>query len=193
MILPQGTTWLDLVTLAIAFAGFVVAVVSLVLGIRTDRRESRTAVRIQVMVSAGVLLLRVTNVAQRRVTAERTGFAGSKRDDRSVSFIGWDEVRSRVSAGRIVGDAAFPVTLEPGEPTYEARAPLHVVKTALFPNVPTLAWCEDERGNAYWTRVPDVVQAAVRSAKRRVPGPDDDYGHATYIEIDDDDLRGNAN
>lgn len=82
MTLPTGTTWLDLFTLVIAGLGLAVAVVSLaiaiaslLLGIRRDRRESRTSLRVEVLVGAGVVILRVTNVAQRRVTAQRTFLA----------------------------------------------------------------------------------------------------------------------
>ena len=184
--MPAGTTWLDVVTLVIAVLGFFGALVSLVLGVRTDRRESRTTLRVEVLVGAGVLLFQVTNVAQRRVTAQRTGFAQSKRHDRGLTFIGWYDVNTRLSAaGRTIGDPAFPRTLEPGEPTYEAKAALHVVKEAFFPGVPLWAWCQDERGNAYWTRVPEVVRYAIRSTKRRIPGPADDYGQPTEVEIDD--------
>lgn len=185
MTVPPGTTWLDLVTFAIAGLGFSVALVSLLLGIRTDRRESRTALRVEVLIGAGVLLLQVTNVAQRRVTAQRTGFAQSKGDDRSLAFIGWDYINTVVSGGRIIGQPAFPKTLEPGEPTYEAKAPLHVVKGALGHEVPLWAWCVDERGNAYWAPVREIVRDAIRSTKRRVPGPEDGYGQPTEIEIDD--------
>lgn len=180
--MPAGTTWLDLVTLVVAGLGFGIAVVGLVLGIRTDRRESRTALGVEVLVGAGVVILRVTNIAQRRVTAQRTGFAQSKRDDRAVSFIGWDSPRG----GRVLGEGAFPRTLDPGEATFETRAPLHVVKNAISPRNLEWAWCEDERGNPYWARVPEVVRDAVSSTKRRVPGPDDDYGQPTEVLIDDD-------
>jgi hypothetical protein len=187
MSLPLGTTWLDLFTLLIAGLGFGVAIVSLVLGIRTDCRESRTALRVELLVGAGVLILRVTNMAQRRVTAQRTGFVPSKRDDRGLEFIGWDGRSARISGGRVNTDPAFPEVLEPGAPTYVANAPLHVVRTAIGRDMPEWAWCEDERGNAYWARVPAVVRSAVRSTKRRVLGPLDEYGQPTEVEADDDD------
>ncbi len=187
MTVPAGTTWLDLVTLVIAVLGGLAAIVSLVLGIRSDRRESRTALRVEVLVEAGVLLLRVTNVAQRRVTAQRTGFAQSKRDDRSVAFTWWNDVNTRISAaGWIIGEPPFSKILEPGVPTYEAKAPLYVVKGAQSPEVPLWAWCEDERGNAYWTRLRVSVRDAIRSTKRRIPGPNDEYGQPAQIEIDDE-------
>jgi hypothetical protein len=186
MTVPAETTWLDLVTLAIAGLGFSVAVVSLLLGIRRDRRESRTTLRLEVLVGAGVLLLHVTNVAQRRVTAQRTGFAKSKRDGRDMAFIGWLSANARPSKGRRLGEPAFPETLEAGEPTYEAYALPHIVKGLHFPEVPAWAWCEDERGNAYWTRLPESVRDAIRSTKRRIPGPNDEYGQPAQIEIDDE-------
>lgn len=187
MSLLEGTTGLDLFTLVIAGLGLVVAFVSLGLGIRRDRRESRTALRVEVLLGAKVVIFRVTNMAQRRVTAQRTGFAQSKRDDRGLEFVGWDGRGASVLGGRVNTHPAFPETLEPGAPAYVAKAPLHVVRAALGRDIPEWAWCEDERGNAHWTRVPAAVRSAIRSTKRRVPGPEDDYGQPTEVEVDDDD------
>ena len=187
MTLPAGTTWLDLATLAIAVLGAVIAIISLGLGIRTDRRESKTRLRVDVLVGGGgELLFRVTNMAHRRVTAQRTGFSESKRDDRALSFIGWYPRKSERQWRPRCSRGGIPETLEPGAPTYEARAPLYVVRNSLVGRMPKWAWCEDERGNPYWTRVPELVRSAVDSTKRRVAGPPDDYGQPTEVEVDDD-------
>lgn len=187
MTLPDGTTWLDLATLFIAVVGGIIALISLGLGIRTDRRESKTRLRVRVLLGGGgQVIFQVTNMAQRRVTAQRTGFADSKRDDRSLSFIGWNQRNAAVVGARVRAEESFPETLEPGAPTYEAKAPLYVVRNSLTGRMPKWAWCEDERGNAYWVRVHEVVRSAVDATKRRVPGPDDAYGHPTEVEVDDD-------
>jgi hypothetical protein len=89
-----------------------------------------------VLVGAGVLIFRVTNMTQRRVTAQRTGFAPSSRDDRGIEFIGWDGRSARISGGRVNTDAAFAEVLETGAPTYVVEAPLHVVRTAICRDMP---------------------------------------------------------
>jgi hypothetical protein len=68
--LPAGTTWLDIVTLVIAVAGFLLA-------FWRYRGETIIGVRVEVGVIEGVLVVVMTNVERRVVTIERAGLTTS--------------------------------------------------------------------------------------------------------------------
>lgn len=181
--LPEGTTWLDVVTLVIAVAGFALA-------FWRYRRESKVGLRVEVGLirdgSDGVLAVIVTNTERRTVTVERVGIGAAKTTSGTV-FERWHSVNTRRSQSGIpIGDPAIPKTLDEGSAPYGVLAGLRSVKSAFHPEVPRWAFCVDTYRNTYWGRVPEDVQAAIRAAKRRIAGPRDDYGNPTAVEIPDD-------
>lgn len=183
--MPEPTP-LQIVTLAIAVAGLLVALLSLGLGIRRDRREVRGDVAINADTEGSDLVVSFTNVSHRPLSIARAGF-NSIRDGRHDVFKLWSGHNGRVVGGRVVTDAALPSpALQPGDPAYVARTPMHLVKSATYPASPISVWCEDERGNFYMQYMSVAVKQALWATKRRAPGPEDEYGHPTEIEIADD-------
>ena len=187
-VFPVGTTWLDQVTLEIAVGGFAVGGIGLFLAIRRDRRESKLGVRVDVAIVPGFDLVAIlmTNIERRTVTIQRARLL-VRRDPELVGFERWHDVNLRKStAGIPQSDLALPATLEPGGPSAHVEAGASAIKSAFFPALPEWALCEDSFGNRYWGRVPPDVQAAIKSTKRQVPGPNDEYNQPTTLEIEDD-------
>lgn len=180
-------TTLQLVTLAIAILGLVIAVASLGLGIRRDRREVKADVAIDASISGADVVVTFTNVSHRPLSIARAGFSSSMGAQPRALFSGWRPRGGGIAAGRIVADDALPSpALHAGEPAYVVRAPMHLVKAATYPAGPVSVWCEDERGNFYREQLSPAVKQAVAATKRRDAGPMDDYGQPTEIEIEDD-------
>jgi hypothetical protein len=186
MTLPEGTTWLDLVTLFIA-------VLAVYLTVRRDRALAAVRVEIEAFVNDHPLRyssgdrdlgLRIKNVARRTVTIERAGLSRGKHRD---SFPHFRDINFRRSSGGgiAISDPPLPKTLEPGDPAYVVNAPLHKVKEVFLAEPPKWAWCEDTYGTAYWARIPADVRQAVARAKRRRP-IQDGAGGFTEEEIEDD-------
>ena len=181
--LPSGTTWLDLATLGIAVAAFTLAFLRY-------RRESKVDVRVEVGLvrngDDGVLTIVLTNTERRNVTVERAGITAAKNAN-GVVFERWHSVNVRRSqSGLPLGDAALPKTLDAGSVPYGVLAGVRSVKSAFHPAVPAWAFCVDTYRNTYWGQVPADVQASIRATKRRIAGPNDEYGQPTAIEITDD-------
>jgi len=179
--LPPGTTWLDIVTLVIAVGG-------LVLAVWRYRRESRVGVRVEIGLVPGqdAVAVIMTNTERRTVTADRAGITTKKSADGKL-FERWHSVNVRRSeSGLPLGDVALPKTLDPGGKPYGVVGSLRSIKSAFHPEVPSWAFCVDTYRNVYWGEIPEDVRAAIRETKRRITGPDDDYGSPTAIEIPDD-------
>jgi hypothetical protein len=188
--LPAGTTWLDFVTLGIALGGSAIAIAGLLLAFWRYRSETRVGVRVEVGVvesgGDGLIAVIMTNTELRTVTVERTGLA-TTTDGTGTTFERWHSVNVRRSqTGLPLADAALPRTLEPGSAPYGVLAGVRSIKTAFHPAVPTRAFCVDTYRNTYWGEIPADVQAAIQSTKRRIIGPNNEYGHPTAIEIPDD-------
>jgi hypothetical protein len=187
--IPEGTTWLDLVTLLIALVGVVIAVAGFGLAAWRYRRESKVGIRVDVgygPVGDGIVVVVMTNTERRTVTVQRAGLTTDKHLDGDV-FERWRDVNVRQSgSGFPLSDPALPSTLEPGGKPYGVSAGVRSVKSRFHPDVPRWAFCVDAYGNAYWGRVPEDVQAAIRATKRRIVGPPDDWNNPTAIEIEDD-------
>jgi hypothetical protein len=189
-LLPVGTTWLDIATLGIALGGFLIAVVSLMLAFSRHRRETSVAVRVESGVvmagNDGVIAVILTKTEFRTLTVSRVGIA-CRRDVSGLTFECWHSVNvRRREAGFPLGDAPLPKALEPGSAPYGVLAGVRSIKSAFHPIVPMWAFCVDTYRNVYWGPLPEDVQAAIRKTKRRVAGPDDDYGQPTAVEIPDD-------
>jgi hypothetical protein len=179
--LPPGTTWLDIVTLVIAVGGFTLA-------FWRYRRESRVGVRVEVGLVPGQDAVAVvfTNTERRTVTVDRAGLATKKGSD-GVVFERWHNVNLRRSeSGLPLSDTALPMSLDAGGKPYGVVAGLRSIKSAFHPEVPSWAFSFDTYRNVYWARIPADVQDAIRATKRRITGPDDEYGQPTAIEIPDD-------
>ena len=181
--LPQGTTWLDIVTLLIALGG-------LGLALWRYKRESSVGIRVEAGVvqtgDNGVVAVIVTNTERRPVTVERVGLT-AKKDADHVVFERWHSVNHRRSqSGLPMSDAPLPKSLEVGGVPYGVMAGVRSIKAAFHPDAPSWAFAVDTYRNVYWGQLPDDVQEAIRATKRRVTGPDDEYGHPTAIEIPDD-------
>jgi hypothetical protein len=112
----------------------------------------------------------------------------TRRATKGMVFERWHEVNVRKtgSFGLLTSDAALPETLEAGSAPYGVRAGLRSVKSAFHPDVPAWAFCVDTYRNTYWGEVPEEAKAAIRATKRRIKGPEDDYGQPTAIEVEDD-------
>jgi hypothetical protein len=182
-LLPNGTTWLDLATLAIALA-------ALALGFWRYRRESKVGVRVEAGIvqagNDGVIAVVVTNTERRTVTVDRAGLSATRNLDGPV-FERWHSVNIRTSqSGLPLGDWPLPKTLDPGGLPYGVRASVRSIKAAFHPAVPEWVFAVDTYRNVYWGRMPEDVQAAIRAAKRRIKGPEDEDGHPTPIQIPDD-------
>lgn len=191
-ILPAGTTSLDLITLVIAVVGLVVAVVGAFLAIRSDRRESKLGVRVDVALVPGfdAVAIVMTNTERRPVTVARVRLLAS-RDPDAAGFERWRDVNVRRSSGGLpLSDPALPTTMEAEKPISNVVAGTRAIKEALYPAVPAWALCEDIFANQYWAKVPLDVQAAIKATKRQVPGPVDDYNHPTWVDIEDDHSEG---
>lgn len=182
--MPQGTTWLDLVTLGIALGGIAIGSIGLVLTVRRDRQAGRVNLRLTAWTEGGSFVLRITNTERRTVAAERAGLSMTKQAGPLDPF-DWDEVRTRVKAGALRGEPPLPHTLEPGDPAYPVKSPLYAVRGAFFPDGPRWAWCEDAYGTLYWEELPESVIATIRATKRQ-RAVDDDYGGFRLEEIEDD-------
>ncbi len=181
--LPSGTTWLDLATLGIAVA-------AVVLALWRYQRESKVGIRVEVGLAEsgddGALAVVLTNTERRTVTVARVGIAVT-RDTDGMVFERWHSVNLRRSeSGFPLGDQALPKTLDAGGTPYGVVAGVRSVKSLFHPAVPTWAFCVDIYRNTYWGQIPEDVQAAIRATKRRINGPDDDYGRPTAVEIADD-------
>lgn len=182
-LLPQGTTWLDIVTLVIAIAGFALA-------FWRYRRESKVGIRVEAGVVQsgldGVIAVVVTNTEWRTITVERVGLTSARNTD-GVVFERWHHVNIRRSqTGLPLGDQALPKTLDAGGTPYWVVAGVRSVKSLFHPTVPTWAFCVDIYRNTYWGQIPEDVQASIRATKRRINGPDNEYGQPTAVEIADD-------
>lgn len=176
----------------IAIAGVLIAFVGVWLAVRRDRRESKLGVRVDVGVtppSVGPVLVVVamTNTERRTVTIQSVALHIS-HDLASPRFDRWHDRNVRTEGGFPVpkSDPPLPRALDPGSETYAVVASARDVKARLFPALPDWAVCDDSYGNRYWGRVPDDVKSAVKATKRQVPGPDDDYGQPTWIDVEDD-------
>jgi hypothetical protein len=181
--LPTGTTWLDLATLVIAVGAFVLA-------FWRYRREAKVGVRVEIGIvdpgDDGVVAVVVTNTERRTVTVDRVGLSET-RDLDGGEFEHWHSVNIRTSqSGLPLGDWPLPKTLDPGGLPYGVRASVRSIKTAFHPAIPQWAFAVDTYRNIYWGRVPEDVQAAIRATKRRINGPNDDWGQPTAVEIEDD-------
>jgi hypothetical protein len=188
VMLPEGTTWLDLVTLTIAVVSGIVAVVGAFLAIRSDRRESKLGVRVDVarVPNFPLVAIVMTNTERRTVTIQRARLLASRASD-ATDFERWQDVNVRRSPSGIpLSDPALPKTLEPASPSYAVVAGASTIKSAFYPALPAWAEGEDTLGNRYWGEVPPDVQAAIKATKRQVPGPVDDYNMPTWVEIEDD-------
>jgi hypothetical protein len=188
--LPNSTTWLDLVTLGIALGGFAIAVAGFGLAFWRYRRESQVGVRVEVGISRsgddGVIAVVMTNTERRIVTVNRAGITATK-DTSGPVFERWHSVNVRRSqSGLPLGDTALPKTLDAGSAPYGVLAGVRSVKSAFHPTLPSWAFCIDTYRNTYWAQIPEEVLAAIRATKRRITGPDDDYGQPTPVEIPDD-------
>jgi hypothetical protein len=175
--------WFDVLTIGIALAAFALA-------FWTYRRESKVGLRVEVgLVGSGddgALAVVLTNIEQRTDTVARAGVTVTKDID-GVVFERWHSVNLRRSqSGLPLSDTALPKTLDAGSAPYGVVAGIRSVKSLFHPAVPTWAFCVDIYRNTYWGQIPDDVQAAIRAAKRRINGPDDEYGRPTAVEINDD-------
>jgi hypothetical protein len=182
--MPQGTTWLDLVTLGVAIGGVLIACLSLVLTVRRDRQLGRVGVGLAVETEGTELVLRIVNTERRTVTAEKAGLTLSKHRDSPDSFP-WNRINHRMGTFVQLSDPPLPKTLDPGTPAYPLLAPLHRVRGAFFPDLPGWAWCEDSYGTLYWAPVPEPIRADIVATKRRKYGPTDEYGQPTIVEAED--------
>jgi hypothetical protein len=175
--IPPGTTWLDIATLGIALVGVAIAVAGFGLAFWRYRRESKVAIRVEVdwfeQGDRGVIVVVMTNTERRVVTVERAGITATKDAD-GVVFEHWFSTNP------------IPKTLEAGSAPYGVLGSISTVKSAFYPAVPNWAFCVDIYRKTHWCRIPEDVQAAIRAAKRQIPGPDDEYGMPTTIDIDDD-------
>lgn len=194
--IPAGTTSLDIVTLLIAIAGVLIGIAGVLLAVRRDRRESKLGVRVQVGVTPPAMgpvlvVVAMTNTERRTVTTQSVALH-VRHDEASPRFDQWQDVNVRSERRNGFpfsfpkSDPALPRTLEPGSATYGVRASASDVKARLFPAVPEWAVCEDSYGNRYWGPVPDDVKGAIKATKRKGPGPLDDYGQPTFIDVEDD-------
>lgn len=179
--MPEGTTWLDLVTLAIAAGGLLTACIGLALTVKRDQALGRVGVEMALELddsdAVQLFALAIVNTERRTVTIERAGLAIRKRGERSP--MGW------IQRSFATGDAALPETLEPGAPAYRVRAPLYRARNHFFPEPPKWAWCEDTYGSVYWVRIPPAVISAIAETKRRKRGPTSGSGHPTTVDADD--------
>jgi hypothetical protein len=180
--LPAGTTWLDLGTLA-------VAAVALFLTLRRDLREGKRSIRFEVRRDeyreSPDVLVEFANTGARVLTVKRAGFSVSKRGTLE-DYAFWRERNFRNTGHLISSDPAFPEPLLAGGVPYVAKADTRELKTVFFPASPSWVWCVDERGKTRWARIPEEVTGAIRASKRFAPGPEDDYGQPTRVEIADD-------
>jgi hypothetical protein len=185
-LVPSGTTWLDLVTFAIAVVGLVIGCVGVTLAVRRDRRESKAQVAIEAHPENDDLVVTFTNTSHRPLSITRAGF--NARGDRSREpFTGWRSINLRTAGGRVVGDPSLPSpALQPGDPPYPVRSPLHRLKWRFLDAPPERAWCEDERGNVYEARLSEAVRQTIRETKRRVSRRDGGGGFSE-VEIEDTD------
>ena len=78
-LVPTGTTWLDLVTFAIAVVGLVIGCVGVSLAVRRDRRESKAQVAIDAHPENNDLLLTFTNTSHRPLSITREPIARTIR------------------------------------------------------------------------------------------------------------------
>lgn len=186
-LLPEGTTWFDIVTLAIA-------VLALYLTVRRDRRIEQVKVRVTTFLNPSPLRygsggrdlgIRLSNQARRTVTVERAGLSVNERVE--AAFEGFRQVNHRMSAGgsMSLSDPPLPKTLEPGDPAYIVNAPMHVVRRAFFREPPKWAWAEDTYGTVYWGRISRDLRGEVASTKRRKQ-VEDAMGGYSEVEIEDD-------
>jgi hypothetical protein len=177
-ILPTGTTWLDLVTLGIAFA-------ALVLTVRRDRALGRVDVRMKVVVDGDDLVVELTNTERRPVSVQTVGIAADKA---TTGFIAWNQINHRLSSSgsMVLSDSPLPAMLEVGAPAYVVRAPITRIKGTLHPRRPAWIWSNDSYGTTRWLEVPGVLADTIVTVKRRVLEPDR-AGQLIAVEIDDDD------
>jgi len=117
-LVPSGTTWLDLVTFAIAVVGLVIGCVGVTLALRRDQRESKAQVAIKAHPENDDLVVTLTNTSHRPLSITRAGF--NARGERSREpFTGWRSINLRTAGGMVVGDPSLPSpALQPGDPPY---------------------------------------------------------------------------
>ena len=136
------TTVLDLVTFVIALAGLIIALVSLGLGIRRDRRDVSAQVRIEAERRGSDLVVAFTNMAHRPLSIRRAWILADVRyPGYGKGFDAWQLVDGR---------APLPSpTLKPGDPPYEVRANREEIRRSLQGHGIGEIQCQDERGNFY--------------------------------------------
>jgi hypothetical protein len=156
LVLPSGTTWLDLVTLGVALSGVLIAFASLVLTFLRDREMGRVAVQIEVQRRGESVVVQLTNFARRPVAIVAAGLSESQsrfvlRSRGDVApFTRW-----QIQGSSEQGSAEpFPTPpLVPGDPPYELTAPVRAIQAHFGAKHPLWAWCEDVYGNTTWRQI----------------------------------------
>lgn len=126
-ILPEGTTWLDLVTLGIAF-------VALALTVRRERALGKVGVGMEAIMEGQDLIVGLTNTELRPVSIRAAGVAADKTP---TGFVTWNRINQRLSSGgsSVLSDPPLPAMLEVGVPAYEVKAPMSRVEGTLHPDI----------------------------------------------------------
>lgn len=184
MTLPQGTTGPDVLTTIAAYVALGISLFNLLLNYRRDRDERRVAVALSISGSPEEVILRLANAGRRPATIERAGFAIERRTP--AEFAGFDRINARrhPTLPMMVSDPPLPVRLDPGDPAYTVRAPLHKVKRDYLREPPAWAWAEDTNGRRLWVAMPSDVRSRIRATKRRM-SVRTDSGDVEEVEIDD--------
>jgi hypothetical protein len=192
-------TALELVTLGIAVAGLLIALVSLYLTLRRDRAAGRVRVRLVIKSKQGdyrgdppFLDVNFANPERRTVTVQRAGLVLNKGDERQ-DWAGWRQLIRPGGFGGF-GYAVSPfsdgILLEPGAPSYSVRSSLYRIRGAFFPAVPRWVWCEDSIGGVYWEPIPSAALAAIEATKRKKRVEQPQPGELFSVEVDDDEMVG---
>jgi hypothetical protein len=176
-ILPTGTTWLDLVTLGIAFA-------ALVLTVRRDRALGRVDVGMRVLVEGDDLIVALTNTERRPVSIQAVGVS---TDRTPTGYVTWNQINHRLSSGGgiVLADPPLPAMLEVGALAYTVKAPMSRVKGTLHPRRSGWVWSIDSYGKTRWLPLPRDVADTINAVKRRVQAQDG-AGQLIPVEIDDE-------
>ena len=186
MVLPEGTTWLDVATLLIAAGAFILGVIGLVLTVRRDIGLGKVGMTLTSALDTEIdvhpyLVVAIVNTERRTITAERAGLSVRREVVRGFQ---WTPLLDNVGIVG-VGRPPLPKTLEPGDPAYRVRTPIYRIRNHFYPDVPRWAWAQDQYGTLYWVEISHQLRSSIQTVKRRRYGVADGGGQPTYMDVEE--------